>query len=166
MEWQLLEHAHRHDLPVLGICRGAQLMNVFVGGTLHQDLQSFYVEAANPWTVLPRKRISVEPETHLALWLECATCSVNSLHRQAVDVLGPGLVVSAREPTGVIQAIEAPDRVFFIGVQWHPEYLPQRREQRRLFRQLVSAARARQHSGRDRALAEQSGQGIEQPQGG
>jgi putative glutamine amidotransferase len=166
LEWRLLEHTHRHDLPVLGICRGAQLMNVFVGGTLHQDLQSFYVEASNPWTVLPRKRISVVPGTRLARWLECRTCSVNSLHRQAVDMLGPGLVVSAKEPTGVIQAIEALDREFFVGVQWHPEYLPQRREQRRLFQQLVSAARTSQEASRERTLGEQSAQGVEQPQGG
>lgn len=142
LELALLERVAKDGAPVLGICRGAQLMNVYLGGTLHRDLSPFYVEGSSPWTVFPRKRVCLERESRLAVLLACRECWVNSLHRQAVDDLGEGLAIAAREPNGVVQAIEKPDHRFFVGVQWHPEYLPQKPEQRRLFRELVRAAEA------------------------
>ena len=141
LETELLETAERSGAPVLGICRGAQLMNVFRGGSLHQDLSSFYTESPNPWTVFPRKTVDIDESSSLADALGRTRCRVNSLHRQAVDRLGQGLHAVAAEKTGVVQAIEATGPRFFVGVQWHPEYLPQRWEQRRLFRVLVEHAR-------------------------
>jgi putative glutamine amidotransferase len=140
LEVKLLSEAERAGAPVLGICRGAQLMNVHRGGTLHQGLESFYVESPNPWTVFPRKTVNVEPGTRLAALLGRTRCRVNSLHRQAVDQIGADLAVAACEPNGVVQAVELPGHRFYLGVQWHPEYLPQRPEQRQLFRELVRAA--------------------------
>jgi putative glutamine amidotransferase len=140
LEAQLLAEAFQSGTPVLGICRGAQLMNVQLGGTLHRGLEPFYVEQPNPWTVLPRKRVRITTGSRLAEILGSTTARVNSLHRQAVDRVGGELRVVASEPNGVVQALEHPGERFFIGVQWHPEYLPQRPEQRRLFRQLVRAA--------------------------
>jgi len=139
LETELLTRALRDGAPVLGICRGAQLINVHLGGTLHHDVASFYVETSNPWGVLPRKRVQLEPGSLLAGLLGRKRAIVNSLHRQAVDRLGKGLIVAAAESNGVVQGIEHPER-FLVGVQWHPEYLPQRPEQRRLFRELVQAA--------------------------
>ena len=141
LEMALLERAHERGAPVLGICRGAQLMNVFRGGSLHQDLTSFYTESPNPWTVFPRKTVNVEANSSLARALGRTRCRVNSLHRQAVDQLGDGLHAVGIEETGVVQAIEAAGERFFVGVQWHPEYLPQRWEQRRLFSVFVDHAR-------------------------
>jgi putative glutamine amidotransferase len=148
LEISLLERALADGAPVLGICRGAQLINVHLGGTLHRDVASFYVEASNPWSVFPRKRVALEPGSHLALLLGRTNAAVNSLHRQAVDQVGRALVVSAREHNGVVQGIETLEPLV-VGVQWHPEYLPQRPEQRRLFREFVRAARA--HAERRRA---------------
>lgn len=140
LELALLAQADEDGAPVLGICRGAQLMNVFRGGTLHRDLSSFYAEAPNPWTVFPRKWITIDPASRLARALGVTRCRVNSLHRQAVDDLGGPLAAVAREDNGVVQAVEGEGASFFVGVQWHPEYLPQRPEQRCLFRAFVDEA--------------------------
>ena len=116
-------------------------MNVVLGGSLHQKIGHFYTEeAANVRSILPRKRITVLEDSRLRRILGAATCRVNALHDQSIDALGDGMVVSAREETGVIQAIENPARRFFVGVQWHPEYMPQSRRQMGLFRELLRSA--------------------------
>jgi putative glutamine amidotransferase len=141
MEKQLITQALERGLPLMGICRGMQLLNVVNGGTLHQDLQGFYEEHPEIRSVLPRKRIHVEPGSLLGKVLGLSSVRVNALHSQAIDQPGAGLIACAREPNGVIQAIESQGPGFALGVQWHPEYLPQRSDQRALFKALVSAAR-------------------------
>lgn len=141
LETELIHGALAEGLPILGICRGAQLLNVHLGGTLHQELEGFYDETPQIRTVRPRKQIEIEPGSLLAEVLRTRACRVNALHRQAVDRLGEGVQIAACEATGVIQAIEHTDLPFLLGVQWHPEYLPQSRRQRRLFESLVAAAR-------------------------
>jgi putative glutamine amidotransferase len=141
MERFLIKHALYHDLPVLGICRGAQLMNVVLGGSLHQNIEHFYTEETyNVRSILPRKRIVVSEGSRLRQILGVPESRVNALHDQSIDRLGDGVVVSAVEGTGVIQAIEHPARRFFIGVQWHPEYMPQSKRQLGLFRELLHSA--------------------------
>lgn len=140
LELKLIDQAVRCELPILGICRGAQLLNVHAGGTLHQSLEDFYVERPNPWTILPRKQVSVQESSRLAQALGREQCRVNSLHRQAVRDLGRGFEPVAIEATGVIQGIERPHGPMRLGVQWHPELLPQKPEQRRLFSHLVQQA--------------------------
>jgi putative glutamine amidotransferase len=141
LEFGLLREACARRMPVLGICRGGQLINVFFGGTLYQDINNFYVENPKLRTVRARKLITVESGTALARILNSAHVKVNSLHDQSVKDLGRELRVSAREPNGVVQAIEHASLPFVIGVQWHPEFLPLHPEERRIFRQLVEAAR-------------------------
>ncbi len=141
LERDLLSRAIERDQPFLAICRGAQLVNVHFGGTLYAELHEFYVETPQLRTVLPRKAIEIEPHSQLAALLGTTSCRVNALHRQAIRTVGKGLEVVARESTGVVQAIEQPDHPFRIGVQWHPEYIPQHRRQRGLFEGLVAAAR-------------------------
>ena len=140
LEQTLLEEATREGVPVLGICRGCQFINVHAGGSLHGDISDFYTEEPNPSTVYPRKQVFVEPETRLASIIGPGAARVNSLHKQAVDRIGIGVEVAAREGNGVVQAIEGSGDHFLLGVQWHPEYLPQIRRQQRLFRALVEAA--------------------------
>jgi putative glutamine amidotransferase len=142
LERALLALAVERDLPILGICRGAQLLNVYFGGTLFAGLDSFYEETPAIRTVLPRKRIAIEPSSRLARVLGTTSCRVNSLHRQAIRSVGEGLVVVAREPSGVVQAVEQTAHDFRIGVQWHPEYIPQHQHQRGLFEGLVAVARS------------------------
>ncbi|WP_031388270.1 gamma-glutamyl-gamma-aminobutyrate hydrolase family protein [Desulfonatronum thiodismutans] len=146
LEQSLLRSALERDLPILGICRGAQLINVTLGGTLHQHLTGFYQESPNIRSLLPRKTIQVEPDSLLARGLKCVICGVNALHDQAVDKLGRTVRVTAREPNGVIQAVEATSKTFVLGVQWHPEYLPHHRRQQRLFRALVQTAQESRRS--------------------
>ena len=141
LESRLIKQADEKNLPLLGICRGAQLINVRRGGRLHQDLKDFYVESPQLTTLLPHKSIKVESGSRLADVLGRTRLRVNSLHRQAISECGKGIEIVAREETSVVQAIEDPERPFLIGVQWHPEYLPQRPEQRRIFRRLVECAR-------------------------
>ncbi|MBC8107379.1 MAG: gamma-glutamyl-gamma-aminobutyrate hydrolase family protein [Anaerolineae bacterium] len=144
LEMRLLDLAVQRRLPILGICRGEQLINVHFGGSLHQDLKSFYVEDPEVRTILPRKRIRVEPNTRLARVIGTQPRTVNALHQQAIATLGRGLIAAARDRNGIIQAIEHESLPFVIGVQWHPEYLPQHKRQRAIFEALVDHARRRE----------------------
>ncbi len=143
MEKELIEHALQAGKPLLGICRGAQLLNVCLGGSLHQSIDHFYVEGtSNLRSVLPRKQVHIEATSKLAGILATERCQVNALHRQCVREPGRGVIVTARESNGVTQAIELDGEGFALGVQWHPEYLPQVARQQSLFRALVSTAAA------------------------
>lgn len=147
MERNLIQYALYENLPVLGICRGAQLMNVALGGSLHQSIEHFYSEeTSNVRSILPRKRIALVRDSTLRTTLRRDSCVVNALHNQSVDQLGEGVTISATESSGVIQAIECAAHCFFVGVQWHPEYMPQSRTQQRLFAALGQhAAGVQQH---------------------
>ena len=140
-ELEVLAEADRRGLPVLGICRGAQLINVHAGGSLFGDLAPRRKLTSNKGTLLPRKEVSIEPESTLARWIGDTRSFVNSLHHQAVKETGSELRVTAHDRDGIVQAIENTAGPLRIGVQWHPEYLPQRRDQRQLFGCFVSACR-------------------------
>lgn len=141
MELGLLKAALPARLPVLGICRGSQMINVALGGTLHTDIYEVYVHAPKMRTVLPRKRVSIEPGSHLSRILRCNPCRVNALHHQSVDRLGQGLKIAAHDESGIVQAIESDSAPFLLGVQWHPELLFWKKPQQRLFTALAMAAR-------------------------
>ncbi|RFA26973.1 hypothetical protein CAI21_15515 [Alkalilimnicola ehrlichii] len=141
LESALIQQAFKRRLPILGICRGAQLLNVQCGGTLHQELSTFYAETPQAHSIWPYKAVNLAPDSRLASIVGDLQCRVNSLHRQAVNRLAGNFRAVAHEPNDVVQAIEHRDREFVIGVQWHPEYLPYRAEQRALFSHLVEQAR-------------------------
>ncbi|MBT9382650.1 gamma-glutamyl-gamma-aminobutyrate hydrolase family protein [Pseudooceanicola sp. CBS1P-1] len=154
MEKALTEQALARDLPILGICRGAQMLNVVLGGTLHQDAFAVY-PSRRYRTILPRRRISVRDDTRLAEIAGCLPMRINALHSQAVDRLGDGLRIAATDEAGMIQAIERLRDPFALGVQWHPEHIFYARRQRRLFRALVEAAAARQRGARQHVAVEE-----------
>lgn len=140
LEWQMLDYAGHRNLPILGICRGAQLLNIFYGGNLHKDLTSVFEQLVLRRTVLPRKRIRIEPDSRLLTIMGSSETRANSLHHQAVNRLATGFRVAARDFDDIVQAIEGTADRFLLGVQWHPEYLPQQRAHRRIFAALAVAA--------------------------
>lgn len=141
-EWAVLGSVIRRRLPLLGICRGAQLINVYRGGSLYQNLPEDIPGIHLRRHVLARKRIEISSGSLLEQVMHVPHVLVNSLHQQGVRELGEGLRVSARDQWGIVQAIENSERggAFMLGVQWHPEYLLAHRAHRRLFRDLVVAA--------------------------
>lgn len=140
LELDALDRAAGRRLPVLGICRGAQMINIHRGGTLHGDIHDVYRDAPRMRTPLPRKRIRINPDSRLYGLLGLAECRVNALHHQSVDRLGQGLAVVALDRPGIVQGIEDATHPFTVGVQWHPEYLVIDDRQQNLFRTLVGAA--------------------------
>ena len=138
-ELALARAAEERGLPVLGICRGAQAMNVARGGTLHQHLDDH--RQTTPATE-PFHRVDVAAGSILAALTGGGSVAVNSFHHQAVDRLGAGLRVAATAADGTIEAIEDPSRPFFLGVQWHAEGMVDRPEHLALFEALAAAASA------------------------
>ena len=148
VETAVLRMALDRRLPILAICRGVQVLNVALGGSLHQDV------GTDPGTELrhsqeaprdqPTHKVVVEPGSRLAETLGTEEIEVNSMHHQAVKALGAGLRAVAWAPDQITEALELPDRSrFVLGVQWHPEELVAHSEPaRRLFTALVSSARA------------------------
>lgn len=132
------------DLPVLGICGGQQLLNVALGGTLIQHIPdevegALAHEQPNPRNE-PGHGVRLVEGTLLHRICGVAELAVNSAHHQAVKEVGPGVVVNATAPDGVIEGIEAPRRRFCLGVEWHPEYALSDAD-RRMFAAFVEAAR-------------------------
>lgn len=143
LESAVIDDALTRGLPLLGICRGAQLLNARRGGNLFQDLKSKRRLTSNRRTLLPLKTLLPESGSYLSQLLRTDRCRINSLHNQAIDRVGTHLQISGRDLDGIVQAIEDPGRSFLVGVQWHPEFLIFNNRQRRLFGALIDAARDR-----------------------
>lgn len=124
-EMRLLRLALACDKPILGICRGEQVLNAAAGGTLFQDIYSSLSGLLKHRQDAPRPfrshSISIMPGTKLADILGTTETLVNSFHHQAVATAAPGFIVSALAPDGIIEGIESTDHRFVLGVQWHPE---------------------------------------------
>ncbi len=125
MELQAAGLAFRRDLPILGICRGIQTLNVSQGGTLYQDIPSQVQESIGHSQKADKRvlthSIRIEAKSLLHAIFRKKEVWVNGKHHQALKDLAPGLNVSARAPDGVIEAVEHPLKRFVLGVQWHPE---------------------------------------------
>ncbi len=146
LETSWAKAALEHEIPVLGVCRGMQMLNVFAGGTLHEDLSAFE-GSASPETFF--KRIFYRKPIRIAMGSRLDRAStqevecVNSIHTQAVARLGTGFAITAREPNSLVQAIEHETAPFMMGVQFHPEFLVYRKFARNIFKDLVDTARWR-----------------------
>ncbi len=143
-EYAVVREALGLDLPVLGICRGAQALNVARGGTLHQHLPDVVGDAVVHRQVedgrCPTHAVEVVSGSRLAGVLGTTRVRVNSFHHQAVDRLGTGLRVCARAPDGTIEGIEDSSRPLLVAVQWHAEALVDSSVHQALFEELVAVA--------------------------
>ena len=146
LELRVLDCAAKLGLPVLGICRGSQMINVHRGGTLYTDIYEVYEKAPRMRTILPRKTVTIEPNSRLRSILGLDKCRVNALHHQSIDRPGEGVRAVAHDKHRIVQAVEVEDAHFLLGVQWHPEFLIADRHQQCLFRALIEAARRRHNS--------------------
>ena len=148
IDFTLLGEARRAGAPVLGICRGMQVVNVALGGTLVQDIPS-----ERPSDVVHQRtrdektrrdhQVAVAPGTRLARIAGAAEIAVNSRHHQAIERLAPGLAVSGTAPDGVPEAVESAGDAWLLAVQWHPENLAGDAVSERIFEDFVQAARHR-----------------------
>jgi putative glutamine amidotransferase len=139
-ELELARAADAAGMPLLGVCRGAQTLNVARGGTLHQHIEGHrQAELATQ----PTHAVRVAARSEAARILGTHSAHVNSFHHQAVDTLGDGLVATAWAPDGTIEALEDPGHPFLVGVQWHAETLLDEPGQLALFAALVEAAARR-----------------------
>jgi putative glutamine amidotransferase len=144
-ELTVVREAERLGMPLLAICRGAQVLYVAHGGDLFQHLPDEVAGALRHRRDAPRDRVAwheveVEADSLVARALGTERLDVNSFHHQAPRRVGDGLRVVARAPDGVVEAVEAPDAEFELGVQWHPEGIADRPEQAALFAAFVEAA--------------------------
>ena len=146
LELLILERVVNDGKPFLGICRGLQLINVGLGGTLYADIADQVPGAARHDCYPDWERdylahsVEVGQGTRLAEILGSGVIEVNSLHHQAIRELAPDLVASAYSPDGIVEAVEMPDHPYGIAVQWHPEWLTAHNTMRALFADFAGAA--------------------------
>ena len=147
LELRLLERVVESRKPFMGICRGQQVINVALGGTLYADITE-QVPGAEKHDYFPdwerdylAHTVTVEADSRLVTILGSNSSQVNSLHHQAIDQLAPDLAATAHAPDGIIEAIELPDYSFGLAVQWHPEWLTAYPPMRDLFAAFAEATR-------------------------
>jgi putative glutamine amidotransferase len=138
------------SLPLLAICRGIQVLNVALGGTLYQDIKAQVPAAGkHDWGKVQSREyrahnVEITAGTRLANIVGATTVAVNSMHHQALRDVAAGLSVVAHSPDGIVEAVESPGHPFALGVQWHPEELVNSDESaQHLFDALYRAARQR-----------------------
>lgn len=152
-ETTILPWAISDDMPLLGICRGEQVLNVVMGGTLIQDIYSEYTTTIDHRESFKRRirdflahDISIDPESRLYGLVGDDRVWVNTSHHQSIDKVGNGLVATAWSPDGIVEAIEAPDAHYLVAVQCHPEELWRKHTwARKLFKSFVDAAIESKH---------------------
>lgn len=146
LELKLVRLAVQDGLPFFGICRGVQVINVALGGTLYTDLadqlpgalkHDYFPDSPRDYLAHP---VRVEPGSQLAGILGDTQAQVNSLHHQGIEQVAPGLTATAWAPDRLVEAIEFPGHPFGLGVQWHPECLPDSLAMQALFRAFVQSA--------------------------
>lgn len=147
LELLVIKKAMDMERPIFGICRGLQFLNVYLGGTLYQDLPAQFGDdiahhQSEPYPV-PTHDVRIVPDTPLADLMEKESIAVNSFHHQAVKDLADGLIPMAWSPDGLVEAFYRPGPYYFWAVQWHPEMLFKNDENsKKLFRSFVDASKA------------------------
>jgi len=154
METTMLPWAIADDMPILGICRGEQILNIVMGGTLIQDIYTQYDTSLDHRESAKRKvrdylahDIVIEPGTRLREIAGQDRIWVNTSHHQSIEKVGDGLILTAKSPDGIVEGIESPDHKFLVAIQCHPEELWRKHAwARRLFSEFVEAASEAKHT--------------------
>jgi putative glutamine amidotransferase len=140
-ELALVREARARDVPILGICRGVQLLNVAYGGTLDQHRPHLSENLASiPGLRAQVTQVGVEDRSRMKVVFSQDQFQVVCLHHQAIDSVGPGLSVTARATDGLIEGLEDPSAKFVMGVLWHPEQMLEQKDSLAVYRALVAAA--------------------------
>ena len=143
-EIKICKQSLKKNIPVLGICGGEQLINVCLGGTLIQDIKNLKIKTLNHEQINPRNETShsvvIDNKTKLFKIFNKSKIKVNSAHHQAVDKLGKNLIVSSKSSDGIIESIESTIHNWCIGVQWHPEFLITKSDEK-LIKDFVKCSR-------------------------
>ena len=142
-DFRLLKQAEEIDIPVLGICRGAQFINVFHGGSLCQNVTPLRMKTRHRPLLLPLQTVQLVQDSRIGRLMHSTLIGANRIHSQAIKHLGRNLRVTALDNDLFVQAIENTGQQWLMGVQWHPEYLLYHTGHRRIFSHFVHAARAR-----------------------
>jgi len=146
LEISLVQQAAREGLPFLGICRGIQVINVALGGKLYTDIRDQHPGALRHDMApgFPRDLIAhpveINAESCLANLTGLPTLKVNSLHHQGISSVAPSLQATGFAPDGLVEAVELPGHPFALGIQWHPEWLPESAPMQAIFQGLIAAA--------------------------
>jgi putative glutamine amidotransferase len=136
----LAKLARERGMPTLGICLGVQVMNVAAGGTLIQDIDTDIDHASEP-SDRHRHDVHIDSSTKLGSILGDQEFNVNSSHHQAIGRVADGLRITAKAPDGIVEGLEDPSHPFYVGVQWHPEDMPDESSAVAIFGAFVEAAR-------------------------
>ncbi|SHK38077.1 putative glutamine amidotransferase [Marinobacter antarcticus] len=139
-DYHLLEQAESVGIPVLGICRGAQFINIFHGGSLCQNVTPLRVNTRHRPLLLPMQTVRLVKTSRLGKLMRAPVIGANRIHSQAIKRLGKNLKVTAVDNDLFVQAIESTRGQWLMGLQWHPEYLLYHSGHRRIFSEFVQAA--------------------------
>ena len=146
LEIELVKLSLATDWPLLGICRGIQVINVALGGSLYTDIPEQFTTALSHDVPADWERdriahqVTIVEDTLLSEIMRVPAIGVNSFHHQAIERVADGLRVCATAEDGLVEGVENPESRFLVGVQWHPECLTRQKEQRALFEALIRAA--------------------------
>lgn len=137
-ELDMIDKAYSEELPILGICRGAQLINIYFKGNLHAKILDLDEYLIHQNSIFPIKEAKVKKESSLHKTVEEDEILINSIHNQAINKVGKDLKVSSKHKS-IIESIEKKDYPFLLALQWHPEYLIYLKEHRKIFEKFVNA---------------------------
>lgn len=137
-ELEMIDKAYKKRIPILGICRGAQLINIYFKGSLYPTILDIDEYIIHKNSIFPIKNVVVKTFSKLFSIVKKENITANSIHNQAIKDVGKGLKTSATHDQ-IIEAIEKKDYPFLLGIQWHPEYLIYLKEHRNIFKSFVNS---------------------------
>lgn len=147
LEFEVINHALENNKPLFGICRGAQMINIVMGGNLYQNARDIYKDFLPTSSTLGkaflRRKVNITAKGIISkVFANKKQISVNSIHHQAINQLGKGLKITAKDRHNIVQTIESSDaKSYILGLQWHPEFMLYKKKQRKVFQSFIDACK-------------------------